>query len=218
MNSLWSAVKDGLALNYRAIWDDGGEMWEKLAEAVKARRKELGLTQADIGRLGGPSPALVGAIENNRVNQLSPRMRRGLDEALQWESGSVSKVLAGGQAIAINPQSPTDPGVLDPARWGAAAPLIAKIEQAQLALNGLTFDVRETDLRDPAVVDWITRSIALMAFSQADILRALSARLPVTDADTMMILSTAYHAAAGVFQDAAGATQDAYGELRTQLR
>lgn len=204
-------------LIYRAIGDDDGEMWEKLAEAVKARRNELGLTQADIGRLGGPSPALVGAIENNRVDQLSPRMRRGLDEALQWEPGSVSKVLAGGQATAINPRSPTEPGVLDPARWGGAAPLIAKVEQVELALNGLTFDVRETDLRDPTVVDWVTRSVAMMAFSQADILRVLSVRLAVADADTMMVLATAYHAAAAAFQNAAGSTQDAYTELRRQL-
>lgn len=204
-------------LNYRAVSDDEHEMWEKLAEAVKARRNELGLTQADIGRLGGPSPAVVGAIENNRATQLSPRLRRGLDEALQWEAGSVSRVLAGGQATPINPKSPTDPGVADPARWGGAAPLIAKVEQVQLALNGLTFDVRETDLSDPVVVDWITNSFALMAFSQADILRALSVRLAVADADTIMALATAYRAAADAFRDAAGATQGAYAELRKQL-
>jgi peptidoglycan hydrolase-like protein with peptidoglycan-binding domain len=204
-------------LDYRSIGDDDGEMWEKLAEAVKARRDELGLAQTDIGRLGGPSPAIVSAIENNRATQLTPRLRRGLDEALQWETGSVSKVLAGGHATPINPTSPTDPGIADPERWGGAAPLIAKVEQVQLALNGLTFDVRETDLRDPAVVDWITRSVALMAFSQADILRALSVRLAVADADTMMALATAYSAAANVFRDAAGATQDAYTELRKQL-
>lgn len=207
-------------LDYRLVGDDGDEMWEKLAEAVKARRNELGLAQADIARLGGPSASIVSALENNHQTQLSPRLRRGLDEALQWEAGSVSKVLAGGQATAINPPSPTDPGVLDPARWGSAAPLIAKVEQAQLALNGLTFDVRETDLRDisdPAVVDWITRSVSLMAFSQADVLRALSVRLAVADAETMMALATAYHAAAKAFQDAAGATQDAYAELRKQL-
>lgn len=218
MIRLRRAARGGLVLNYRAVSDDEGEMWEKLAEAVKARRNELGLTQADIGRLGGPSPAIMGAIENNRATQLSPRLRRGLDEALQWEAGSVSRVLAGGQATAINPVSPTDVGVADPERWGGAAPLIAKVEQAQLALNGLTFDVRETDLRDPAVVDWITNSFAWMAFSQADILRALSVRLAVADADTVMALAKAYHAAANAFQDAAGATQEAYAELRKQLR
>ncbi len=204
-------------LDYGLVGDDDDEMWEKLAEAVKARRKELGLDQADIRQLGGPSASIVSAIENNHQTQLSPRLRRGLDEALQWEPGSVSRVLAGGQATAINPASPTDPGVLDPQRWGGAAPLIAKVEQVQLALNGLTFDVRETDLRDPSVVDWITSSVALMAFSQADILRALSVRLAVADADTIMTLATAYHAAANAFQGAAGATQEAYAELRRQL-
>lgn len=192
-------------------------MWEKLAEAVKARRNELGLTQADIARLGGPSPAIVGAIENNRATQLSPRLRRGLDEALQWEAGSVSKVLAGGHAAAINPRSPTDPGVLDPQRWGGAAPLIAKVEQVHLAVNGLTFDVRETDVRDPAVVDWIVEHLALMAFSQADILNALSIRVGVSDAETMMVLAAGFSAAADKFRVAAGATQEARAEMRKQL-
>ncbi|MUL48359.1 helix-turn-helix domain-containing protein [Mycobacterium sp. CBMA293] len=151
-------------------------MWEKLAAAVKARRNELGLTQADVGWLGGPSPAIVGAIENNRATQLSPRLRRGLDEALQWEPGSVSRVLAGGEVTAINPVSPTDPGVLDPKRWGSAAPLIAEVDQVQRALNGLSLDVRKADTYDPAVVAWITRSVALMAAAQTDILRTLSVR------------------------------------------
>lgn len=149
-------------------------MWERLAKAVKARRSELGLTQADIGRLGGPSPAIVGAIENNRQTQLSPRLRRGLDEALQWEPGSVSGVLAGRHTTATNPASPTAPGVPNPERWGSAAPLIAKVEQVQQALNGLSVDVRETDSFDPAVVAWISQSFSLMALAQADILRALS--------------------------------------------
>jgi len=204
-------------LDYRLVGDDGDEMWEKLAEAVKTRRNELGLAQADIARLGGPSASIVSAIENNHQTQLSPRLRRGLDEALQWEAGSVSKVLAGGQATPINPVSPTDPGVLDPARWGGAAPLIAKVEQIHLALNGLTFDVRETNLRDPAVVDWITKYLALMAFSQADVLNAMTVRVGVTDAEALMALATAYSAAANMFRDAAGATHAAYAGLRKRF-
>lgn len=82
-----------------------------------------------------------------------------------------------------------------------------RIEQIHLALNGLTFDVRETNLRDPEVVDWITKYIALMAFSQADVLNAMTIRVGVTDAEAMMALATAYSAAANAFRDAAGATQ-----------
>ncbi len=156
-------------------------MWENLAKAVKARRTELGLTQADIGRLGGPSPAIVGAIENNRQTQLSPRLRRGLDEALRWEPGSVSRVLAGGPAPATNPASPTAPRSSQPERWGSAAPLIAEFERVQRALSGLSVDVREADSFDPAVVAWISQSFSLMALAQADILRVLSVRGPRPD-------------------------------------
>lgn len=196
-------------------------MWEKLGEAVRARRHELGLTQADIRGLGGPSPAIVGAIENNRANQLSPRMRRGLDQALQWEPGSVNAILAGGQAVAISLSSPTDPGVPDADRWGDAAPLIAKVERVQMAVNALTFDVREMAsdvVGDPAVVNWITKNLAVVSLSQGDILNALSLRLGGSaDPEALMEVATALNQAAAAFRDAAGATQEAAGVLRRRL-
>lgn len=197
-------------------------MWEKLGEAVRARRHELGLTQADIREHGGPSPAIVGALENNRAAQLSPRMRRGLDQALQWEPGSVNAILAGGEPVAITLSSPTDPGIPDPDRWGDAAPLIAKVERVQLAVNALTFDVREmaSDIvGDPAVVTWITKNLAVVSLSQGDILNALSFRLGgSTDAEALLEVATALNRAAAAFRDAAGATQEAAGVLRKQLR
>ncbi|MBZ4613587.1 hypothetical protein QRB38_25705 [Mycobacterium avium subsp. hominissuis] len=197
-------------------------MWEKLGEAVRARRHELGLTQADIRGLGGPSPAIVGAIENNRAAQLSPRMRRGLDQALQWEPGSVNAILAGGEPVGISLSSPTDPGIPDADRWGDAAPLIAKVERVQLAVNALTFDVRELDaavVGDPTVVNWIAKYLAVAALSQGDILNALALRLGgISDREGVLEVASAFNSAAVAFRDAAGLTQEAADVLRKQIR
>ena len=70
--------------------------WDKLGIDVRKRRRELGLTQPDVQERGGPSVATQRAIENNRVGRLSTRMRRALEDALEWEPGSIDAVLAGG--------------------------------------------------------------------------------------------------------------------------
>ena len=70
--------------------------WDKLSEEVRKRRRELGLTQPDIQQRGGPGVATLRAIENNQPSRPSLRMRRALEDALEWESGSVDAILAGG--------------------------------------------------------------------------------------------------------------------------
>ncbi len=70
--------------------------WDKLGIDVRKRRRELGLTQPDVQERGGPSVATQRAIENDRVGRLSTRMRRALEDALEWEPGSIDAVLAGG--------------------------------------------------------------------------------------------------------------------------
>lgn len=82
--------------------------WEQLADSVKNRRKELGLTQTQVAELGGLSVELLRMVENNRTGQrLSAPKARGLERALGWEQGSVSAILAGGSpALAANPALP----------------------------------------------------------------------------------------------------------------
>jgi transcriptional regulator with XRE-family HTH domain len=70
--------------------------WDKLSDEVRKRRRELGLTQPDIQQRGGPGVATLRAIENNQPSRPSLRMRRALEDALEWESGSVDAILAGG--------------------------------------------------------------------------------------------------------------------------
>ncbi|WP_245839922.1 helix-turn-helix domain-containing protein [Mycobacterium aquaticum] len=78
-------------------------MWEKLAVEVRNRRADLGLTQIEVGERGGPAVETLRAIENNRAGRLSPRMRRALERAIEWEPGSVDVVLEGGTAKLAGP-------------------------------------------------------------------------------------------------------------------
>jgi hypothetical protein len=80
--------------------------WEKLAETVRARRAELGLTQVQVAQAGAISVELLRNIETQRriPGRLNPRKARGLEQALEWESGSIDALLAGGVAIPAEPK------------------------------------------------------------------------------------------------------------------
>jgi transcriptional regulator with XRE-family HTH domain len=69
--------------------------WRALADAVRDRRDELGLRQADVGRHGGPSTGTVRNIESAARTGYSGRTLRQIERALQWPSGHVDRVLAG---------------------------------------------------------------------------------------------------------------------------
>lgn len=73
------------------MWDS--DDWERLGDMVRKRREELGLTQAEVQSLGGPSTASLRAIENKRARSLSVTKRRDLERALYWASGSVEAIL-----------------------------------------------------------------------------------------------------------------------------
>ena len=71
--------------------------WAKLGDAVRARREELQLTQLDVQRRGGPSPALLSSLENNRADTLTPSSRRGLELSLSWRPRTIDRILEGGE-------------------------------------------------------------------------------------------------------------------------
>ncbi|WP_273735418.1 helix-turn-helix domain-containing protein [Mycolicibacterium septicum] len=76
--------------------------WEQLGVAVRARRKELGLTQEAIAAAAAISVERLRDIERNRrPGKLWMRVKTGLESALVWESGSVDAVLSGGVATPL---------------------------------------------------------------------------------------------------------------------
>ncbi len=88
--------------------------WERLADEVRLRRKQLKLTQTDVAERGGLSVATVRAVETNRSGRLSRRLRRALERAIEWQDGSIDAVLDGSAPRVI-----TAPGA------GAATPPVS---------------------------------------------------------------------------------------------
>ena len=71
--------------------------WLYLAQLIKERRMELGLTQAQVHSAGGPAPATLYLLENGCRTSFSPQILRRLERALEWRAGSIRRVLAGGR-------------------------------------------------------------------------------------------------------------------------
>ncbi len=69
----------------------------RLARYVRERREALGMTQEEVATSGGPSTATLRLIEN--ASPSTPRLKsmRQLENALDWEPGSVRAILRGGE-------------------------------------------------------------------------------------------------------------------------
>jgi hypothetical protein len=87
--------------------------WDRLAEFTRERRVELGMTQEDVRFAGGPSTATMRLIEGALQQSYQPATLRDLEKALQWERGSVIRVLSGGEPSVVTPASaPVAPSLL----------------------------------------------------------------------------------------------------------
>ncbi len=140
--------------------------WERLAEFARERRDELGLTQEDVRAAGGPSTASIRLIEGALQHAYQPATLRDLERALQWERGSVARILAGGDPVPgvtiqlppaiAPPRRPPDDGpplppatppprrnrrlpFLDAADEAGLAPFLLSVRRDLLAAAGLQF-------------------------------------------------------------------------------
>ncbi|MEV0584085.1 helix-turn-helix transcriptional regulator [Nonomuraea sp. NPDC050310] len=80
----------------------------RFGKIVKHRREELGLSQTQASRAGGPSVGVLSRIENGKLDTVTTRIAAALDRALQWEPGSAQGVLAAG--CLPKARSTADPG------------------------------------------------------------------------------------------------------------
>lgn len=67
----------------------------RLAEAVKARRADRGLSQLDVYEAGGPSNSTMTAIENASKADISWSTLRKLDIGLQWPQDFALNLISG---------------------------------------------------------------------------------------------------------------------------
>jgi type III secretion system (T3SS) SseB-like protein len=95
--------------------------WQKLAKHVVLRRSELGFnTREKFAQHASMSARLLGDIENARRNSYDRTSLVKLEHALSWADGSIDRVLAGAEPIAIAPTPGTDTGkrtASGPAIW-----------------------------------------------------------------------------------------------------
>ncbi len=72
--------------------------YHKLGEAVLARRRQIGLSQAEVERRGGPSELTIRKIENDQLDG-PPRLQtlQKLEQALGWKPG-IARGIAHGTA------------------------------------------------------------------------------------------------------------------------
>lgn len=85
---------------------------ERLAKAVKDRRRELGLRQQDLSARGGPSKASLYSVENAAADNFSDSTIEMLETSLDWAFGSIASVVAGGPPTPL-PVEPEENDVLN---------------------------------------------------------------------------------------------------------
>ncbi|MBH0775757.1 helix-turn-helix domain-containing protein [Nocardia bovistercoris] len=68
---------------------------KRFGRIIKERRDELGLTQMQIGDLGGPSAPTIRKIEDGEA-AISVHTLNKLDAPLRWRPGSAARTYAGG--------------------------------------------------------------------------------------------------------------------------
>ncbi len=84
--------------------------WDQLAAAVRARRRELGLTQLEVATAGRVSEDMIRNIEivkRTPKRGLRPRTARAIEDALEWEPGSIEATLAGGKPRPLKTSRPS---------------------------------------------------------------------------------------------------------------
>lgn len=75
---------------------------QRLGRLVRARRKALKLTQADVQKADGPSTATQRLIEGGKHTDFRGGTGSGLESALQWQPGSIDAILAGGDPTPLS--------------------------------------------------------------------------------------------------------------------
>ncbi|MFB7723085.1 helix-turn-helix domain-containing protein [Nocardia sp. NPDC056100] len=66
-----------------------------LADRVKARRKEMGWTQGDVAKKGGPAAGMISQIERSLVESPAADVLSKLDAGLEWPANTAEAILAG---------------------------------------------------------------------------------------------------------------------------
>jgi hypothetical protein len=76
-----------------------GSDWQRVAEYVRERRTDLGMTQADVQAEGGPATATQRLIEGALRDSYQAAILSRLERALRWKRGSIRAIRNGGEPV-----------------------------------------------------------------------------------------------------------------------
>ncbi|MBX9919122.1 MAG: hypothetical protein K2Y33_04715 [Mycolicibacterium frederiksbergense] len=74
--------------------------WVRLGDLIKTRMAVRDLTADDIEAAKGPKPTKLREILNGRARTIRSSLKQNLERAIDWEPGSIDRVLAGDEPIA----------------------------------------------------------------------------------------------------------------------
>lgn len=118
----------------------------RLADYVAARRRELGLTRAQVQQAGGPSVTRLSTIEEGAGPGPSAPTLQKLDVGLQWTPGSAARTLAGGLPEALPDSSGTD-GLISASQVAVSVDELAGLIRAVNRLTD-TYAATNTEVSD----------------------------------------------------------------------
>lgn len=81
----------------------------RLGRLVRAQRKALKMTQADVQAAGGPSTATLRLIEGGKHSEFRDGTGADLERVLKWAPGSIGAILDGGEPTPLRGPSPLPP-------------------------------------------------------------------------------------------------------------
>lgn len=85
---------------------------QALADAARARRASMGLTQSEVAERGGPSDTTLSKIEAATTSAVAARTLRRLDAGLGWIPGTARRIYLEGD-VRIGDAAPrSDQGLL----------------------------------------------------------------------------------------------------------
>lgn len=158
--------------------------WEELAVAVRARRNELGLTQAEVASRAGFSVERIRNLETMRripKTRMMQVKQQGLERALSWEHGSVSAILDGGVATPL--ATTTDLGNA-PASADTSTPDQAPDDRFALARQIVSFRTALTEHKSAMTAEARQALIEEMAKSAREVEEAIVRMMPwLSDTD-----------------------------------
>ncbi|MGW5387139.1 helix-turn-helix domain-containing protein [Nocardia sp. NPDC003963] len=113
----------------------------RLGAAVKDRRLQMGYTQQDVARAGGPSDTTQTGIELGTATGVSAATLRKLDMALRWQPGSAKTVMDGGAPAALD----------EPTEYQTAGGRIDNLAFLTARITQLSADINALARKDPAL-------------------------------------------------------------------